>query len=160
MAFLIDSVTVIKDGRYDFPDNGISYLLHFFNLDYEVPKCTIAGSGEYPLSGGAQMYTNNTVLRTYGESLFFDTVPLDMLKADAQTPQILVYVDGMEALCLDLNCDYTYTVPDMTITGQDLNQTADADNNTLTIYGTNLPIDATDFIWVGPIGCARNSTFD
>jgi hypothetical protein len=80
------------------------------------------------------MYTNNTVLRTYGESLFFDTVPLDMLKADAQTPQILVYVDGMEALCLDLNCDYAYTVPNMTITGQDLNQTG-SDNNTLTIYG-------------------------
>jgi hypothetical protein len=53
MAFLIDSVTVIPDNRYAFPDNGISYILHFFNIDYEVPLCTIAGSGEWPLSGGA-----------------------------------------------------------------------------------------------------------
>jgi hypothetical protein len=36
-------------------------------------------------------------------------VPLEMLHSDAQTPQILVTIDGMSALCLDMNCDYAYT---------------------------------------------------
>jgi len=61
----------------------------------------------------------------------------------------------MEALCLDLNCDFTYTEPNSTITGQSL-----ADNNTLTITGVNLPTANSDLIWLGPIGCARDNSSD
>lgn len=32
---------VVTDGRYAYPENGVSYLLHFYGLDYEVPLCTI-----------------------------------------------------------------------------------------------------------------------
>jgi hypothetical protein len=155
VPFMIDNVEVITDDRYLYPSNGISYLLHFYGLDYEVPVCSIAGSGEWPLSGGADMYSNNTVIRTYGESLFFETVPLEMLHSDAQTPQVLVTVDGMQALCLDLNCDFTYTVPNITVTGQSLSA-----DSVLTITGQNLPINATDLIYLGPIGCARDNSTD
>lgn len=55
------------------------------------------------------MQANITVLRPYGESLFFEVIPMEMLRTDEQTPQILVKIDGMSALCLDMNCDFTYT---------------------------------------------------
>jgi hypothetical protein len=114
-------VEVIDDNdRFVYRENGISFILHFTGLDYEVPLCDIGPSTfsedwPYPLSGNTDMKSNPKVIRTFGETLFFETVPMEMLNTDEQTPQIRVKIDGMDALCLDMNCDFTYTASPATI---------------------------------------------
>ena len=38
----------------------------------------------------------------------FEPIHIEFLSSDAQSPQVLVTVDGMVALCASLNCDYEY----------------------------------------------------
>jgi hypothetical protein len=40
---------------------------------------------------------------------FYEPIPLEFLSAAATNPQVLVTVNGIEAICHKLNCDYTYT---------------------------------------------------
>lgn len=58
MSFLMDNVEVINDSRFAYRENGISFLLHFIGLDYEVPECSIAPSGDVPLTGEMDMAPN------------------------------------------------------------------------------------------------------
>jgi hypothetical protein len=46
----------------------------------------------------------------------FEPVHLEFLTSDAQSPQVLVIVDGIVALCADLNCDYEYVTSDAEVT--------------------------------------------
>jgi hypothetical protein len=64
----------------------------------------------------------------------FEPVPLEFLTSDSSTPQVLVTVDGLIALCANLNCDYTYTDTEQTVSTQSLSSTGE-----LTITGTSLP---------------------
>jgi len=77
---------------------------------------------------------------------------MEMLNTDEQTPQILIKIDGMDALCLDMNCDFTYTDSTATIVTQEL-----SDLSLLTLTGTLLPNATTDNIWFGPIRCSEVS---
>jgi hypothetical protein len=38
----------------------------------------------------------------------FEPVSLEFMRTDALNPQIMVKVDGLEALCMQVNCDYEY----------------------------------------------------
>lgn len=146
---------VLADGRFSYPENGVSWILHFTGLDYEVPACEIGPSqGEYPLTGNTDMDANVTVLRAYAESLWFPAVPLEMLHSDAQTPQILITVDGMAALCLDLNCDFAYTESASLISTQTLDE---FETDQIILYGTSLPDADDDVIWFGPTRCSEVS---
>jgi hypothetical protein len=74
---------VFEDDRFSYRENGISFLLHFTGIDYEVPLCTIAPStGEYPLTGGDGQTQNSAVIRPFGETLFFEVIPMEMLNTD------------------------------------------------------------------------------
>jgi len=153
IPFLVDNIEVVDDGRFAYAENGISFIIHFTGLDYEVPLCSIApSSGEYPLTGGDAQTQNVSMIRPFGESLFFEVIPMEMLNTDEQTPQILVKIDGMDALCLDMNCDFTYTASTASIATQDLSSTS-----LLTLTGSLLPNATTDKIWFGPVGCTELS---
>jgi hypothetical protein len=108
MGFLNDNIEVIADNRFHYKENSISFMLHFVGLDYEAPLCTIASGVDEPLVGNTDLHANVTNIRHFNETIFFEVVPLEFLLSDAQTPQVIVTIDGMEALCLDLNCDYQY----------------------------------------------------
>lgn len=67
-------------------------------LDWGMKPCVIepvTGTDAVPLTGNFDMAPNVTILRDYGNSLFFPVVPLEMLHTDSQTPQIMVTIDGM-----------------------------------------------------------------
>jgi hypothetical protein len=154
IPFLVDKVEVHSDYRYGYPENGLSFLLEFTGLNYNVPLCSIvAGSGLYPLTG-SQLVDNNTLIQTYGNSVFFEPITLDFLTSDAQSPQVLVKVDGISALCAHVNCDYTYVPSVGAVTDQSLSGT------TLTITGTNLPTTEELFITLGPVRCIVTSNTD
>jgi hypothetical protein len=72
----------------------------------------------------------------FGTNLFFDPVPLEFLRAPAAAPQVLVTVEGIDALCASLSCDYSYIAPVGEITEQTLS------GFSVTIRGTELPITA------------------
>lgn len=80
---MLDKVEVIWDYRFPHWENGISYLLWFHGVDYEIPACEIIPSGDNALTGNHDMAQNVTVMRPYGESLFFETIPMEMLHTDA-----------------------------------------------------------------------------
>lgn len=154
MPFLADTVELIDDSRYTYRANGISYLIHFHGLDYDVNNCEIvAGSGDYPLTGNSDLESNSTVIQTYGDSLFFPVIPMEFLAHDAQAPQIRIVVDGRLALCTDLICDYSYVTSESLVSSQSL-----TDASVLTITGTSLPTnDASLNITLGPISCTQTS---
>jgi hypothetical protein len=156
MGMLVEKFEVYDDTPYDYRENGISFVLHFTGLEYEVPLCSLApSSGEWPLTGNTDMAPSAEVLRKFGETIFMPTMPLYQLHSDAQTPQVLVHIDGMPALCVDLNCDFTYIASDSMLSTQVL-----AADDSLTLTGTLLPNDSTDKIRLGPVSCSITSHSD
>lgn len=154
IPFLVDKVEIQSDNRYAYRQNGISFYAIFRGLDYDPPLCQISPGGDWPLTGNDDMRANSTVMRAYGESIFYPAIPLEMLKTDAQAPQVLVTVDGMEALCLNLNCDFAYIESPAEISAT----TVDEFNvDEIIITGTSLPNDDTDVIWFGPTRCTETS---
>lgn len=155
MPFMADTMEVLEDNRFDYRQNGISYMIHFHGLAVDIDNCEmVEGSGDYPITGNADLADNTTVLRHYAESLFFTTIPMEMLRTDAQEPQVEVIVDGRVALCTGLNCDYSYIATDAQVATQTM-----PSSSTLTITGQNLPIDdASMNITLGPVLCVPDSS--
>ena len=109
-----------KPMRMGFADNqtgGTKILIHMLELEGEVPQCEIRNSSTEPLTIGNGKITKEKI-RNYAESLWFDPVPLEMLYSPARKPQVLVKVNGLEALCPKRNCDFIYydadDIPDIT----------------------------------------------
>ncbi len=69
-------------------------------MDYhgDVPQCEIRASESDPIEGAGVVYISTTV-REYGKNLLFEPVPLEMLYADAQAPQVRVKINGIDGVC-------------------------------------------------------------
>lgn len=50
----------------------------------------------------------NEFVRHYGSGLMFEPVGLEFMYTNALAPQVMVKIDGLEALCKNVNCDYAY----------------------------------------------------
>ena len=66
----------------------------------------------------------------------FEPVPLEFLYSDAQQPQVLITVNGIDGVCPDFNCDYIYIDTESIIQDQQLTNGVD-----LTIIGVGLPTE-------------------
>ena len=130
VPFLADRIKVHYDWAYSYADNGISFLLEFVGVNHDVPLCRIHGEGDDPITGNSPV-DNSTVLRNFGETLMFEPVPLEFLRAQTTVPQLLVSIDGLQALCSNLTCDYKYTTPEMYTDAQKL-----SDSGLLTVTGS------------------------
>lgn len=64
----------------------------------------------------------------------------------------MVKVDGMDALCTDLNCDFAYQESTSVIEGATLDEAA---FDEVIITGQNLPDDIDDVIYFGPTRCTQ-----
>ena len=62
----------------------------------------------------------------------FEPVGLEFLYSDAQSPQALVVVDGLPALCVNLNCNYNYVAAAAQISAQ----VFDSQTLQITVTGT------------------------
>ena len=54
-------------------------------------------------------YANNS-------SIFYEPMPFEYLYTNESSPQIIVSVDGIEAVCDSLQCNYNYISPTAQIT--------------------------------------------
>jgi len=62
----------------------------------------------------------------------------------------LVTVNGVEAICPNMNCEYTYSEPKAKITSQKLT------GNVVEVEGENLPVSADVEVSIGGTTCAIN----
>ena len=60
-----------------------------------------------PIEGQNIVYKSE-VLQEYGKNLMFEPVPMEMLYNDAEKPQVLVTINGIDGVCPDFNCDFVY----------------------------------------------------
>lgn len=129
--------TYVRDtGKYTYRDNGISLQVVFTDIHGDVPQCEIRTGTNTPIEATGDVDFSSTTLREYGDNLMFEPIPLEFIHADAQKPQVLVTVNGIDGVCPEFNCDYAYFEPTGVITGQSLTNGVD-----LVITGTNLPTE-------------------
>ena len=128
--------TYIRDtGKYAYRNNGISLQMVFTDYHGDVPQCEIISGTSRAIDAVNPTY-DSTTIREYGDNLMFEPVPLEFLYSDAQKPQVLISVNGIDGVCPEFNCDYAYFEPTGLITGQTLSNGVD-----LVIVGTNLPTE-------------------
>jgi len=127
---------VWNTGKYDYRCNGIDIAIHFLGVHHAQETCVLKSGVTRPIEGGNNVSYNSVVDREYGKNLLFEPIPLEWLRHNAQKPQVLVKVNGLEGVCPDFNCDYMYTQPASEVTAQAL-----ASGTDLTITGTGLPTE-------------------
>lgn len=95
-------------GSYADEENGIKVAIFMEGIRREVPLCWIVPGNNNPYD---EQYarTASERLRSFGKNLWFDPIPLEMLYTPAYTPQVRITVDGLDAVCPEENCGYTYT---------------------------------------------------
>ena len=87
----------------------MEFVIVFQDLHEDPKQCEIkSASGDNPLKGGKKIVYKNTTPRPYGKNIMFEPVPLEMLYHDADKPQVMVKVKGLEGICPGFNCDYQY----------------------------------------------------
>lgn len=119
---------------FPYAENGISFAMVFQDLHGPAPKCRLVSGTTTPLMGYTK-FSNETIW-DYGKNLLFEPIPLELLYTDAKNPQVLVSVNGIDGVCPNFNCDYTYVNPVGEITGQTLT------GLDLVVQGTELPTES------------------
>jgi hypothetical protein len=84
----------------------------------------------------------------------YEPVPFEFLYTNESAPQIIVTVDGIEAVCDSLSCNYNYEVPTASITDFSRSGT------TLTITGTSLNTNSLASIYYSNVLCTATSISD
>ena len=102
----------------------------------------ISSSTTNPITGLSPTFASTTAVEG-GTNLFFEPIPREMLYTSVTKPQVKLTIDGIEAACANVNCDYEYTTSLASVTGQALS------GLDLTIDGTNLPISSQTVIFGG-----------
>jgi hypothetical protein len=110
----------------------VAFAVIFDGYHGDVPECTISSGSDTPMTGNDVVFETETI-REYGQNLMFEPIPLSMLFTDAQQPQVMIKVNGIEGVCPEFNCGYVYVDTASLITGQSMS------GDDLTITGTNLP---------------------
>ena len=76
---------------------------------------------------------NSTTFVPYNQtSIFYEPLPFEFLHTNETSPQVIVSVDGIEAVCDSLQCNYNYITPSAQIDSFSLS----SDQTLLTIVGS------------------------
>jgi hypothetical protein len=86
---------------------GFTLFIHMYDIEAPVPLCEIESGEDHPMLEGVATFSSEKI-QEYGKNLRFDPIPMEMLYTPAYKPQVLVKVNGLDAVCPDLNCDFTY----------------------------------------------------
>ena len=107
-------------------------MFSFQDYEGDVPQCYLTSGVNDPVRGQNPTFDQKTI-REYGQNLFHEPIPMELLYSDATSPQVLVTIDDLPVACPNLNCDYAYTATSARITGQSVV------GREVTIDGTGLP---------------------
>jgi len=126
-----DNIEVITGGKYNYNDDGRDFLVRFVGLNYDVPQMEIQSDLNVPLVGINVNFEAYDFIPYNQSRLFYEPVPFEFLYTIENNPQVIVTIDGIEAVCDSLDCGYNYVAPTSLITGFTY------DGVTLTITGSD-----------------------
>lgn len=86
-----------------------------------------------PLVANTLNLSSTTFVPYSSQNLFYEPVPFEFLYTAELTPQVIVSMDGIEAVCDSLDCGYSYVSSTSQIDSFTLS------GNTLTIIGSAFP---------------------
>lgn len=92
--------------------------MRFQGLNEDPGQFEIVSSESSPLTAGEDgniTYFSNTTV-PYGTNLFYEPIPFEMLRTYETEPQLIVSVGNLPAVCHNLTCDFTYTLPEGEVT--------------------------------------------
>ncbi len=121
-------------GKYGYYEDGRELYFRFIGLNYDIPQFIIESFDTNPLTGSNVTVDASTPIPYNSKRIFYEPVPFDFLYTHETSPQILVKVDGLDAICQPLNCSFNYIYPEGAVTGFTLSGT------TLTVTGVSLPV--------------------
>lgn len=130
--------------------NGRNIFLLFDEVDYNPALCAFESDVTTPLTGNSPTYPSE-IVTAYGSGIMFAPIGLDFLYTSVTKPQVVVNIDGLPALCVNLNCDYAYVASTSSIT----QQAYDSATKVLTVTGTALPTTGVTVIF-GGVTCANS----
>lgn len=86
------------------------------------------------LGNGTNVTYFATTEISYSKNLWYEPIPFEMLRTFETKPQLMVTVDGLPAVCGELQCDFAY----INATGNITSFTYDTGSRMLQISGVNL----------------------
>jgi len=90
--------------------------------------------------GGENLQYFAETIAEYSTNLLYEPIPFEMLRTYETKPQLVVSVDGLPAVCQNVDCDFTYAAT----VGEVTEVAFDEPSGLVTITGTDLPALATD----------------
>ena len=149
---------------YWYKVDGLNFRIWFKDIHVDLPQFEIIVNdqdyyqrGKEPLYGGG-MAIENTITQQKGKSaknLYYPFIPFEWLYTYEETPQVLAEIEGLPAVCKNLDCSYTYEANTAEVTSMSVN----AASLEVTITGTNLPADI-DQVSVGDASCQSITSND
>jgi hypothetical protein len=149
IPFLANKITVTNAKEFGYAENGVSLNIIMSGIHYGPAACTIQSGVDEPITGNDPLFAVE-ITREYGASLILEPIPIEFLSTDATSPQVLISVNGIDAVCPGFNCDYMY-VPTTAVIA-----TTTLSGSVLTIVGTDLP--TIESITFGTVNCAVTSS--
>jgi len=70
-----------------------------------------------PVKGNLPSLNSTTWIPWDPSRIFYEPVPFEFLVTEESEPQVIVHVDGIEAVCHSLDCGYQYFESKAKITG-------------------------------------------
>ncbi len=86
-------------------------MIRFAGVNGDIPQMEIVNSDTTPMQGVNLTVSSTTFLESNQKILFFEPVPFEFIHTAETKPQVLVSVDGVEAVCHSLNCGFKYIEP-------------------------------------------------
>lgn len=139
---LYDLTEIEYGNDFAYAENGRSWILRFIGLNEDPGQFEIVQSETDPLvageDGNITFFANTTV--PYGQNLFFEPIPFEMLRTYETEPQLIVTVGDLPAVCHNLTCDFTY----VEAVGKVTSFVYDSTSSKLTLTGVDMPALITD----------------
>lgn len=119
-SFLKDKISVqMLTDRHSDRKMGVEFQVFFHGVVGSLEQYKLVAVPDYmddPLIG-VDIYTEESVVRPFGESLLFQIIPGEYLFTRETMPQVIVTVDDLPALCAGLACHYEYVYDTALISG-------------------------------------------
>jgi len=84
----------------------------------------------------------------------FEPIPFEFLSTNEKLPQVLIKINGLEALCANLTCGYQYFTGNSSLTAQTLNYPS------LFIQGNQIPFAEITQVIYGTVPCIVQNASD
>lgn len=137
----------LSDGTlYNNYDDGRDILIRFAFLNMDIPQFEVVNSDTNNTVGNEIFFNSTTWIPYSSQNLFYEPIPYEFLYTIETEPQVIVSVEGVEAVCASLTCGFNYIDALSEVTGYSLS------GNTLTVTGTAFTNDI-ESITLSNIAC-------